>query len=260
MSTSDNAPPYWSHFVQLSRQFAPNIPGEQSTPLQQDVAAVGRAAGIFQALASAGGIDVYDAVSLAASGGTQTNISGAVDAVTDELIGSGVKHIFNAEAGLIGAGVIMLLRGGHQSLSRSSETATYLLTMLGYTTTMARACVEALYSTRPYTRSPNPPIPPFIHEQGDLFSDWRERAFLNGYRKFGQLVQSMDNIRPTDSGEAWRSKMCLMHIAITSGATGSRNMSVGRTFRRCEQIIMSELLSTDLRVIRERLRRWGNAS
>lgn len=134
---------------------------------------------------------------------------------------------------------------------------TYLLGTGGFVNTLSRMTVQSMRVNQPYTIAPQPQVASYIAAQGDLFSSWRRRAFLDGYRRAMTVVRTMDELRP-EQGDNY-SKQCLMHVGIATGYTGRYSEDNWRLRQRAEAIYVRHFLAVDLTRQREQLRRWANA-
>lgn len=257
--TAGFAPPaHYDRFVSLIRSNAPRFPIESETQLQRDRAAAGQALNALQALADGLNISIPTAVGIAGSAATANSGEDLAHAMIDTAITEGGTAMLGGEAGPFIGGALMLARGTHQSLTRTDAMVRYLLGNAGLTNTLSRLCVAAMRDPVPYTVMPNPPIPDFARRSGDLFSGWRQEAYMAGFNATRRIIQQLDSLRPT-SGDHY-SKRCLIHIGIRTGFTGRFRQDDWRVRVRCEQIIIRDILALNLRERAERLRRWANAA
>ena len=261
MTLTAQAPEHWGRFVSLVRSRAPAFPMGTETQLERDRAAAGQAFGAVSALLDGLGDTVPGAVGLGVSAASTATTSNDAADVANSVLDTGVSMAagsFSPQAGFLVGGLIMLMRGTHQSLARSDAMVTYLLSTGGYVNTLGRLTVKAMRENRRYVTPPTPMIPDYIRRQGDLFSSWRQRAFANGCNRANGIIRTMDELRPTEGD--YYSKRCLIHVGIATGFTGQHEEDNWRMRQRAEAIYIQNFLGADLRRQREQLRRWANAA
>jgi hypothetical protein len=259
--TLDAQPPeHWARFSSLVRGQAPRFPMERMSQVAQDRAAAGRAFGAVSAMLDGIGGAVPGPVGLGVGvAGTAVSAGGAEDVANGalDMAASTAAGAFLPEAGFLVGGLIMLMRGAHQSLARSDAMVTYLLGVGGFVNTLGRLTVSSMRADQHYTTAPQPQVANYIAAQGDLFSSWRRQALLNGYRRAMTVVRSMDEVSPTE-GDSY-SKRCLIHVGIATGFTGRYSEDNWRLRQRAETIYIRHFLAVDLTRQRDQLRRWANA-
>jgi hypothetical protein len=157
-------------------------------------------------------------------------------------------------------GLLMILRGTEQVLTRTDAMSTNLCGMGGYNTTLVRTSLTALSERAPYAMLPRPEVPDYIERTGDLYSDFTCNAFLAGCRRVNSVIREIDAIRaPTGD---WPSKRCSTHIGLQANMTGGSTMSATERSQmrsRAERYVMADVLGTDLRPHADALRRWATA-
>ena len=260
-------PEEWDRFHAMVRRRMPRAPDTGGNPDRV-------ADGLMVAGATTSGLGealppvVGTAVGLAStawgvgSALSRGDVTGAVNAVGDDLIGRGADIILAGEGGWLVGGLIMLARGAYQSLSRSDDMVVYLNSMAGYVHTLVRASIAAVNEPTPYTRMPMPVVPDYVERTGDLHTDFARQAFRRGYDQIGEIVRDIDRVRPP-TGD-YPSKRCLMHIGLQTNMTGGASTSGSAALRaqmreRAERYVVEELLHVNLRAQAELLRRWANA-
>ena len=251
------SPEQYSRFVSLVRENAPRFPIASETSLEHDRAAAGRALSAVQALADGLGVDIPGPVGVAVSAVTANSAGDFANSMVDTAASIGGQRLLGGAAGPFIGGLTMLARGAFQSLDRSDAMVRYLLGSGGYTNTLSRCCISAINDRVPYTRLPDPPIPDFVLRTGDIYSDWRRQAYMAGYNAAANVFRKIDEVRPT-SGDHY-SKSCLIHIVVQTNQTGEHAAGNWRLRRACEQIIVRDMLSLNLRQRAEQLRRWANS-
>ena len=251
-------PDHWDRFLRLIRHHAPRMPAVGSTRRERDLRTAGTTATVVSAAADGLGAAIPGAVGIAAGVATSSSADQAVNGLADTGLSAGAAHVLGAEAGPIVGGLIMLVRGLHQSLDRGDQMKTYLLGISGFTTTLARATVGAMRDSTRYVNPPMPRVPQYIERTGALFSASRRRWFEDGYERVARVLRVMDEVRPT-RGDHY-SKQCLIHLGMQTNQTAQRAENDWRLRQRVEEIILTRLLRIDLNRQREQLRRWANAA
>lgn len=260
MSINDNTPPHWNRFVELVKQNAPRSPMAVQSQSQINRANAGRTAGVIQTLLDGMNVSVPGPVGHVVNATTANSAGDFANATADGLISQGAAAVTVAEAGPLVGGLLMLMRNTYQTLDRSDQMVRYLLGTTGFVTTLARACVGSMRENLRSTRMPMPVIPRHIRATGDLFAEWREQAYRDGYERVRRTVARIDEVRPANFAQDYYSKRCLLHIAIQTGFTGQHSEDNVRLRRACEDIILREFLATDMRRTANNLRRWASAA
>lgn len=213
---------------------------------------------MVSALADGLGASVPGPVGSAVGLATSSSADQAASGLVDTGLSSGAAHLLGSAAGPYVGGLIMLVRGFHQSLDRGDQMSTYLLGISGFTTTLARATVGAMRDELPYVAPPMPRVPQYIERMGDLFSASRRHWFEDGYARAARVLREMDEERPT-SGDH-HSKRCLIHLGMQTNQTARFAQDDWRIRQLVEEILFTRILHIDLNRQREQLRRWANSA
>ncbi len=246
----------YGRFVSIVRRMAPECPIQPETRTQEVRAQASRAATLISALADGLKVAIPGgaATSLAISGATANSSADVANAAVDSAATRGAGMAMGAEAGPVVGGAIMILRGTSQGVGRSHQVVTYLLGIGGYVNCLARCAIHAVNSPLPYISLPQPIAPSYI--AGDLYTNGLREAWRAGYWRVREVIQEIDNLRPVQG--ALYSKQCLIQLALDAGHPGGRGEDP-RIRIRCEGHILNQILATNLRTQRDRLRRWSNA-
>lgn len=248
----------YGRFVSIVRRRAPECPIQPETRAQETRAEAGRAATLVSALADGLRVSIPGgaATSVVVSGATANSGPDVANAAVDTAVSTGAGIALGAEAGPLVGGVLMVMRGSHQALERSDQVVTYLLGIGGYVNCLARSAINAVNSSQRHISLPTPIAPSYVERMGDLFSRWRRQAWNAGYWRVNEVIREIDNLRPVQ-GDLY-SKQCLIQLAMEAGHRGGR--AEGFRIRiRCEDYIMNQILSTNMRAQANALRRWANA-
>jgi len=260
-------PEEWDRFNSMIQRRMPRPPdtggGSSTGGLSDGLTMAGAAAsGLGEALPSGVGAGLGFVGTAVGVGGAlaEGDVSGAANALGDDLISRGADLVLAAEGGWLVGGLIMIARGASQSLSRSDAMVSYLNSMGGYIHTLVRAAIAAVNDPYPYTRMPMPVVPDYVERTGDLYSEFTRAAFTNGYNRVAEIVRDIDSIRRP--GGDYPSKRCLMHIGLQTNMTGGSSAGSAalrlQMRQRAERYVVRDLLHVDLATQAEALRRWAN--
>lgn len=250
-------PRSWRRFVRAVKANVPVMPNVAQTRFEERREAVGRGASIVGAAADGLGPGLPAPVAVGVSVATAGDAEAVADTAVDTGIGAAVARFAGSGASAVAGGVVMTLRGGHQSLSRSFATRQYLLQFTGYTTTLGRMSVDAMRRPERRATPPTPPIPQYIRETGDMYSRGNQEAFLQGYRKALEVIATADTLGPADRTAWYPSKECLVYLGAHSGLTGARGDNMRQIRVTSENIIVRHILGVNLQRQRQQLRDWN---
>lgn len=248
----------WDLFTEKIRNNAYRlpIPPRTSTANRARIAA-GQGAGVGLTLVDGLGdglARVNPVVGTAIGVATAPDAQGAIDSVTDGMMVSwlGNSARLGAEGGMVFAGLLMILRGTAQSLDRHEQAMRYTLGMLGYVSTLSRAC--AMFDENPrQLRFASPLVPDYIARRGAVHSDNRERKFKAGSDKMKQILRAYDRSAPARNGLT-PARNGIAEIILRSDGMGRRNLRAN-----CEDYIYKRIIKVNMNQVSERLRRWANS-
>ena len=253
----------WNRFVDTVRTQAPCQPDWLSPPSStrqnlvrrysnQTLSVLGT---FFDGLGSELTGSVGDAMSrgsLIASLASQDDAGGVMNTLVDTGLQQGAGRVAGPVAGSVVGGLLALLRGGHQSLSRSEDTQEYLIGTYAYIITLARTCIDTLQAQARYPRTPNVTAIPSWDERRHLVlhTDSSQRWYRAGMARVLDLIRTVDQTRPVH-GPTYS----VQSMAYAVYDAGGRRETLSRPeFRRSlEDYITQHLLGVSMTKMRHNL-------
>ncbi|MEO0462674.1 MAG: hypothetical protein AAF127_06060 [Pseudomonadota bacterium] len=131
----------WARCIATMKHNAPEFPIEGQTGFQNGMQSANRVAGFCTTLLDGLDRGLHGSTATWLGIVTSSDTAGRVEALNDAAISWAANTVFGAANAVPVAGLVALLRGGYQSLSRSRQIIAYSNQLVGYCSTFAASAV-----------------------------------------------------------------------------------------------------------------------
>jgi len=249
----------WNRCIGLIKSNAPAYPNTQQTTGEEIRSNASRTIGTVDTFLSELDLGLSGVAGNLVTIATANSASDVVDSVMDSAIEDAVAGFGGAASGAAAGGVIALLRGAMQQADRTSDMSDYLCGTTAYVLTISRTAADAMYSSLPYVRMPEPAIPAYADQTGQFRAlPSMRRHFMGGYEKARTMFNAIDVIRPPNGPR--HSKFFSIQMMINAGYSGGQRADIWRVRQRLELLILRDVLGADLNTRRRELSRWARSA